>query len=438
LLDLHNPNADPTLSPYPLEFGWDPGHSHEAFVQQQQGGNPLGMCVTSSCPNHSLLAYVASSSSPNPQAYLDLISRNAYANHVLQSNQGPSFIAHQYAIAGQSGGVLNWTGTSPYLLNPLAMDDNPAKPTDPANYDPSDPDPDANEGGGSCARTGRRVATVDMTVPYAATAHPTPWPAESPCNDYNTILDEMQAEYPTPETSRYEAWQYIANSTTTIWSGPMAVYHLYNDYNGDSDKSKEPFAADPDAQNFVIDANGGFSSRPFAFLTYITPCFHESDHPSGPPARGPWWLASVLNAIEDQGSDWNDTVVVVTWDDWGGWYDHFQPNSPNPVFPTPNAYQNSADPNEWGNRVPLIVVSKYVKSQGYISTQTRSQGAILNLIEQTFSLGPLGTDDIANAENVVTSETPDALQDMLNFEGLPIPVWTDMPTGGFTAPPSCD
>ena len=88
--------------------------------------------------------------------------------------------------------------------------------------------------------------------------------------------------------------------------------------------------------------------------------------------------------------------------------------------------------------MPLIVVSKYVKSQGYISTQTRSQGAILNLIEQTFSLGPLGTDDIANAENVVTSETPDALQDMLNFEGLPIPVWTDMPTGGFTAPPSCD
>jgi len=102
---------------------------------------------------------------------------------------------------------------------------------------------------------------------------------------------------------------------------------------------------------------------------------------------------------------------VVTWDDWGGFYDNFSP-SPWPYHPPLNPYGpsgNPNDPNEWGFRVPLILISPYVKSQGYISSTMQSQGAILNFIETVFGLltHVLGGDDTTNGSHDLT--------DMLNF-----------------------
>jgi phospholipase C len=75
---------------------------------------------------------------------------------------------------------------------------------------------------------------------------------------------------------------------------------------------------------------------------------------------------------------WNDTVVLVVWDDWGGWYDHVKP----PMY---NSY-------ELGFRVPLIVISPYAK-KGFVSHQLHEFGSILKFIETNFDLGSLGTTD---------------------------------------------
>jgi phospholipase C len=75
-----------------------------------------------------------------------------------------------------------------------------------------------------------------------------------------------------------------------------------------------------------------------------------------------------VNAVM-QGPNWNSTAIFLTWDEWGGFYDHVVP-------PT-------VDQNGYGLRVPGIVISPYAK-RGYVDHQTLSFDAYLKLIEDRF------------------------------------------------------
>ncbi|HZY97335.1 MAG TPA: alkaline phosphatase family protein [Candidatus Cybelea sp.] len=132
------------------------------------------------------------------------------------------------------------------------------------------------------------------------------------------------------------------------------------------------------------------------------------------------WLGWVVNAIR-QSKYWNSTTIIVTWDDWGGWFDHVPPvPSPGPFRPPFNMSHNLNDPNEWGFRVPLIIFSPYVKQRGFVSSQAtsgfryRSQSVMLQYIEATFNLASLGTDDYQDNQR-------DALRDVFNFSQTPLP-----------------
>lgn len=400
-LKLIDPNSI-SLTPWPLTSAADPDHSHWGFHLEIDNGDwDKGYKYVLTPPTGSLV-------SPAVANYIKLIEDWAYNNSTLQANEGPSFIAHQYAIAGQSGGL------SSSQIAPNGMTDNPSNP---GGDQPGD---------GTCYTSVARAQTVlsvDMYSPYPT---PTPTPASfvaSPCVEYTTILDFMASA--APLTSPYYQWQYVAKDASSIWSAPMAVYHLYAAYSADPnpDKTGQPFAADPDAENFVLNVSRSTHptpspERPFAELTFLTPCLGESDHPNtaGPNFSsyddGPDWLAYVLNAIGESGY-WDNTAVIVTWDDWGGWYDNFTAPPAGaswPYHPSGNPYSpaagpgNPSDPNEWGFRVPLIMISPYVKSPGYISSTFGSQGAILNFIETIFGLGTnvLHGDDATNGSNDLT------------------------------------
>jgi phospholipase C len=73
-----------------------------------------------------------------------------------------------------------------------------------------------------------------------------------------------------------------------------------------------------------------------------------------------------------QGPDWDSTAIFLSWDDWGGFYDHVAPPA--------------VDENGYGLRVPALVISAYAK-KGYIDHQTLSFDAYLKLIEDDFLSG---------------------------------------------------
>jgi hypothetical protein len=405
-LDVRDPLTKPTLAPNSLGAHFDPNHYHAPGFVEEAAGNydavDLG-CAPSRCPQTaSVFSYVPA---PEPSPYLAFISNFAYADHVLQSNAGPSFPAHQYAIAGQSGGLRDGF-QSPFSIAPFADSENPQPITGRGSVAGEDALPAAGALQGDCfSGTSYVEKALDMEAPYPGTdgdLHP-------PCVEFETILDEAANVLGPPA---FADWQYISARNDSIWAAPMSVEHLYRAYVDDPIKADEPFAVDPDAVSFVNDLYAARPSRPFAALTYITPCSSESDHPNGGGADGPAWLTYVVNAI-GRSRYWPQTTIIVTWDDWGGFYDHFRPGLSWPFHPFPNPYDNPQDPNEWGFRVPLIVISPYVRSRGYVSTALRSQGAVLNYVERTFGLGSLGADDQTNGI--------DDLGDMFDFEHAPLP-----------------
>jgi phospholipase C len=106
-------------------------------------------------------------------------------------------------------------------------------------------------------------------------------------------------------------------------------------------------------------------------VSWVIPTGQASDHPVTTDGSGPSWVASIVNAVGNS-PYWANTAIIITWDDWGGWYDHVKP----PLLL--NQY-------EIGFRVPMIVVSPYAKP-AYISHDFYEFGSILKFIENTFGL----------------------------------------------------
>jgi phospholipase C len=118
-------------------------------------------------------------------------------------------------------------------------------------------------------------------------------------------------------------------------------------------------------------------------VSWAIPDGQDSDHALGNNGSGPSWVTSIVNAIGNS-QYWSNTVIVITWDDWGGWYDHVAPQ-------ILNSY-------EYGFRVPMIGISPYAKL-GYISHATHDFGSIPKFIESNFGLRSLGYAD-APANNL--------------------------------------
>jgi phospholipase C len=117
---------------------------------------------------------------------------------------------------------------------------------------------------------------------------------------------------------------------------------------------------------FVAAKNGMLPS-----VSWIVPNDSVSEHPPARISVGQAFTTSVINAAME-GPDWNSTAIFLTWDDWGGFYDHVVPPK--------------VDQNGYGIRVPALVISPYAK-KGYIDHQTLSFDAYLKFIEDDFLNG---------------------------------------------------
>jgi phospholipase C len=103
-------------------------------------------------------------------------------------------------------------------------------------------------------------------------------------------------------------------------------------------------------------------------VSWIAPTQANSDHPPANIATGQAYVTNLINTIM-RGPDWDSTAIFLTWDDWGGFYDHVVP----PMV----------DQNGYGLRVPALVISPYAR-QGYIDHQVLSFDAYNKFIEDDF------------------------------------------------------
>ena len=308
-----NGTASIPLKPVSLGDPRDLEHSHTQWAEDWDNGAMDGFAQSGSTLPYS---YVPES---EVEPYWALARQFVIGDRMFQSNTGPSFVAHQYMIAGQSANVVeNPTGSV----------------------------------WGCDAAPGTTAAVLG--------ADGSELPGVYPCFDYQTIADLLDEKGVT--------WRYYAPASGDsffILSAYQAIRHIRfgNDWN---DNVISP------QSRVLTDIHHG----ELAQVTWIIPDFAHSDHP-GSGSEGPDWVASIVNAI---GSSpfWNSTAIFITWDDWGGWYDHVAPTKVDAMGP--------------GFRVPLLVVSPYAK-HGYISHHFHEASGFISFIEHNFDLGTLGARD---------------------------------------------
>jgi phospholipase C len=267
------------------------------------------------------------------QQYWTLANRYVLADRMFQSNTGPSFIAHQYIIAGQS-------------------DDADEVPSTPSTSST----PTTNTGAAAWGCDSPAGSTVSLVGPNG-----TDLPGPFPCFDYTTIADSLDSHQIT--------WKYYAPSDLQagyIWSAFDAIKHIRfgPDWAGD--------VISPETQVLSDIENGNLAQ-----VSWVIPTLQNSDHPLSGSNTGPDWVTSIVNEI-GASNYWSDTAIFITWDDWGGWYDHVPPPQ--------------VDKMGLGFRVPLIVVSPYAK-HGYISSRQHEFGSFLKFLEVRFALPSLDTRD---------------------------------------------
>ena len=359
------------LMPTSLGIDYDLDHSHKAFLAMYDGGKMDGADkVRISCekaapncpPPNAQFQYVqASDAGP----YFQLAEQYTFGDRMFQTNQGPSFPAHQFIISGTSAP----TATSNLFIA---------------------------ENAGGVANAGGNTGCTSPPTEYVYVIDPSGNESSTmyPCTDHPALTDELNA--------KSISWRYYTPSAGSLWTGPNAIQHICGPNNPPPNAT---VCTGPDwVNNVVLDDTQvltDITSGNLAQVTWVIPRGANSDHAgSTATTGGPSWVASVVNAIGNS-SDWANTAIVITWDDWGGWYDHVPPMKLNNGTNWGSGYV-------YGFRVPLIVVSPYARA-GYISHTNHDFGSILNLIEKSFSLPSLGyadayADDLSDCFNF--SQTP--------------------------------
>ncbi|MDQ1396551.1 MAG: phospholipase [Acidimicrobiaceae bacterium] len=164
-------------------------------------------------------------------------------------------------------------------------------------------------------------------------------------------------------------------------------------------------------------------------VSLVTPqSVHASEENPQDIQQGESFAAGVINAAM-AGPGWRNTVLVWTYDEHGGYFDHVAPPAavlPDAVAPRLQPGDTPGGYDRYGFRVPCAVISPFAR-RGYVSSVVHDHTSILRLIETQWNLPAITARD-ANASN---------LMDMLDLDGPPsFPEPPPMPAPGLSSAPS--
>jgi phospholipase C len=351
---------------------YDLSHAHTAFVEMCDLNTTTNSCAMDgaaqiicsaasgyTCPADPQYFYVAPS---DVAPYLQMAQTYSFADQMFQTNQGPSFPAHQFLLAGTSS------------------------PTEGSSLFVSENATGVKSAGTNTGCTAPAAEYVEEITPLGVEDQTT-----FPCMEHTTITDLLDAANLT--------WRYYAPSLGDLWTAPSAINHMCvpNPAPPNATACTGPDFTDPNPKVVLNQSQTNaqiltdIANNQLQNVSWIIPTGADSDHAASNDGCGPSWVTSIVNAI-GASPYWSNTAIIIAWDDWGGWYDHVPPP------------QVIDDGTSWGSgyvygfRVPMIVISPYSKP-AYISHTTHDFGSILKFIETTYGLPSLNTADV-NADDL--------------------------------------
>jgi len=260
-------------------------------------------------------------------------------NYVLCDNffasaLGPSHANHLYMIAGQSGGTFDLPiGWGTAVINGQKV-----------------------TSWGCDAKPG----TYALVKDDQGKIH-----RHSTCFEFPTVGDQL--------TEKGIDWAYYSAMPGRggyYWNAYNAIGHIYHTDQWDLHiRNVERLLPD-------------LASDTLPTVTWITPRFQLSDHPPFSSCYSQDWVTMIVNRLM-RSPMWPNTVIFITWDEWGGFYDHVRP----PVL----------DPIGLGFRVPMLVISPYAK-KGYVDRAQGEFSTPLRFIADNWGL-PYLTERIRRTHN---------------------------------------
>jgi len=315
-------NRLPDITPYDTE------HNQIASVIGMDNGNMDGFdLIVGGNRDGQFLAYRQMTPADIPN-YWKYAQNFVLADQMFSSMHGSTFPNHLYSVAATSGGVID----SPIDVLVSGQHGTPSWGCDSEPF--------------LAARTLDDEGRISATYP---------------CFDFSTLADSLESANPPL------SWKYYAPSrgqSGYSLSVLDSISHIRN-----SQLWSEHVV--PDTQFAIHALNGNLPAVSWVVTG------EGNEHPPHSTCVGENWSVEQLNAVM-QGPDWNSTVVFLTWDDFGGFYDHYAPPQ--------------IDGFGLGPRVPLLIISPYA-IPGYISHTQYEFSSVLRTIEERFNLAPLSDRD---------------------------------------------
>lgn len=305
-------------------------HTHACAVTEWNGGKMDGwpnVAGTSSSGDHLAWAQYGEASIPNYWAYARAFT---LADHFFADALSPTFTGQMFVLHAQAAWVFDNPGSSSAF-----------------NY-------------WGCDEAAQYTAVVsDQTTCTTSTVRP--------CFDIPSLPDVL------PRNVTWKFYGTRVGTNTEVWSMFDAVKSIREGPLWNNVVGVEQFPTD-------------LANHTLPNVAWVVDELRSDEHPQwGSICNGENWTVGYINQIMNS-EYWPTTAILLTMDDYGGWYDHVPP-------PRRNGCAGST-PYGLGFRLPLLVISPYARP-GFVFKEESEQASIPRFIETIFGARPLSTLDPA-------------------------------------------
>ncbi|WP_344408995.1 phosphocholine-specific phospholipase C, partial [Actinomadura nitritigenes] len=159
-------------------------------------------------------------------------------------------------------------------------------------------------------------------------------------------------------------------------------------------------------KDFIAACKPG-ADQPLPEVSWIVSPYLWSEHPAGAPDYGAIYTDRVIQALAENPELWKSTLLILTFDENDGYFDHVQAPLPEPG--TPGEFVG-ADPIGPGARVPMVLVSPWTRG-GWVSSEVFDHTSLIQFLEHwTTTLGkPAICENISEWRRTVCGDLTSAI-----------------------------